>query len=156
MPIDLNSWRAAIANINYGFMISEKRIKMKCLFGNMFLIVWMFSCIYFFVALCMITIALSFFITVSVTHFPYIGQIVAYLCFRDKSLFTDSYIFNFASLTIQIQKCLSKFFSKCVCFVVRDQLSVPYRLSYMRFITQGKILPTFFGSFVFSLFHYLY
>ena len=54
--------------------------------------------------------------------FPYIGQIVAYLSFRNKSLFTDSYVFNFASLTIQVQKCLSKFFSKCVCFVVRDHV----------------------------------
>ena len=36
------------------------------------------------------------------------------------------------------------------------KLSVPYRLSYIRFISQGERSLTFFGLVLFSGFHYLY
>ena len=94
----------------------------KSLFDNVFTIVWMFSYIYFFIALCIITIPLSLCITAFFVHLRHIGQIVTCLCFCNNSLFTDSYVLNFVSLTIQIEKCLLKCFSKCVCFVVYDQV----------------------------------
>ena len=122
MPIDLNSWLAGIANINYGFTVPTKRIMIKSLFDNVFTIVWMFSYIYFFHSLMYDNhplIALHN----GVFHSPSAYWSNSYLSlFCNNSLFTDSYILNFVSLTIQIEKCLLKCFSKCVTFVVCDQV----------------------------------
>ena len=124
MPINLNSWRAGIANVNHKIHNPAKVSSYGPLLIYMFSIIWLFWYVYFFLALSIITFPLSVCITTIFAGTPILGHFVSHVFFDNKMIVLDSLLINFATLTIYAQSfiCLLEFLSKYVCFVVRDQV----------------------------------
>ena len=118
MPLDLQSWRAGIANIKFVYIICVNRsvYSSTCL-DYALTIFWVFLYVYFFILMSMLTGPMAICATFLFNDVPYLNCLLSCLLTKNKIVVTDSLTTNFVILTMYTQTTV--YFLKPLCnFIV--------------------------------------
>ena len=102
MPVDVNGWHAGIANIKYSLTLRVMRPihdPLSCTVS----VIWLFLYVYHFIALSLVTMPLSFWVTAIFTYMPFLSCLLSWLFTSNGPLILDDLIINFVSVTLYAQ-----------------------------------------------------
>ena len=103
MPVDINSWRAGIANRKYSHFVRVKQHVKGRLLDYAFFILRLYFYVYLFIAVTLITGPLSVCVAAATTIIYDLETVLSYLVSCNGILIPDSVVSNFVSLTLYVQ-----------------------------------------------------
>ena len=103
MPVDINSWRARIANRKYSYFVRVKQHVKGRLLDYAFLILRLYFYVYRFITVTLITGPLSVCVTAATTIIYHPETVLSYFVSCNGILIPDSVVSNFVSLTLYVQ-----------------------------------------------------
>ena len=103
MPVDINSWRAGIANRKYSHLVRVKQHVKGRLLDYAFLILRLYFYVYLFIAVTLITGPLSACVAAATTIIYHPETVLSYFVSYNGILIPDSVVSNFVSLTLYVQ-----------------------------------------------------
>ena len=103
MPVDINSWRAGIANRKYSHLVRVKQHVKDRLLDYAFLILRLYFYVYMIIAVTLITGPLSVCVAAATTIIYHPETVLSYFVSYNRILIPDSVVSNFVSLTLYVQ-----------------------------------------------------
>ena len=131
MPVDVNGWRAGIANIKYSLTLHVMRPIHDTLLSCTLSVIWLFLYVYHFIALSLVTMPLSLWVIAVFTYMPFLSCLLLWLFTSNGPLILDDLVINFASVTLYAQATIyfSKSFTKFVYLLATKCFSNVLRVS---------------------------
>ena len=149
MLIDVNGWRAGIANCKYSYLCHVKRRIDGTILNYSLAILRLLFYIYYFIIISFATGPLSVCITAIFSHIPCIELLMSYFSNGNGTILSNCLLINFASLTLHAQAS--------VCFIltviknffasVKSQLCYFFTLVFKTVLIRQKSLSSFFRFF---------
>ena len=154
MPVDVNGWRAGIANSRYSLTLRLTRPINDTFLSCTLSIIWLFLYVYHFIALSLVTVPLSLWVTAVFTYMPFLSRLLSCLFASNGSLILDDLIINFASLTLYAQATVYflKPFIKFVYLLATECFSDVLRVSKQLMVSKKQYI---IGLSRFLLFSYI-
>ena len=103
MPIDINGWRAGIANCKYSYLSHVKRRTDGIILNYPLAILRLLFYIYCFIIIIFATGPVSVCVTAIFSHIPCIELVMSYLSNENGTVLSNCSLINFASLTLHAQ-----------------------------------------------------
>ena len=100
--MDVNGWPAGIANIKHRLTLLVTRPIKDTFLSCALSIIWLLLYVYLFIALSLVTVPLSLWVTAVFTYMPFLSDLLL-LFTSNGSLILDDLVVNFASLTLYAQ-----------------------------------------------------
>ena len=131
MPVDVNGWRAGIANIKYSLTLRVMRPIHDTLLSCTVPVIWLFLYVYHFIALSFVTMPLSLWVTAIFTYMPFLSRLLSWLFTSNGPLILDDLVINFVSVTLYAQATIYflKPFIKLVYLLATKYFSNVLRVS---------------------------
>ena len=117
-------------------------------------VIWLFLYVYHFIALSLVTVPLSLWVTAVFTYMPFLSRLLSWLFASTGSLILDDLIINFASLTLYAQATVYflKPFIKFVYLLATECFSDVLRVSKQLMVSKKQYI---IGLSRFLLFSYI-
>ena len=103
MPIDINGWRAGIANCKYSYLCHVKRRTDGTILNYSLAILRLLFYIYCFIIISFATGPLSVCVTAIFSQIPCIELLLSYFSNENVTIISNCLLINFASLTLHAQ-----------------------------------------------------
>ena len=143
MPVDVNGWRAGIANIKYSLTLRVMRpIHDTFILSCTVSVIWLFLYVSHFIALSLVTMPLSLWVTAIFTYMPFLSRLLWWLFTSNGPLILDDLVINFVSVTLYAQATIYflKSFIKFVYLLARKCFSNVLRVSERLVVSKRRYL----------------
>ena len=139
MPLDLYSWRVAIANVKFVYIICVKRsVYSSTGLDYALTVFWVFLYVYLFILMSMITGPMTICATFLLNNVPYPNCLLSCLFTKNKIVVSDSLTINFVILTLYTQT--TAYFKPLSNFIVDSVLKFAARLLTPSFVICEPVL----------------
>ena len=142
MPVDVNGWRAGIANIKYSLTLRVMRPIHDTLLSCTVSVIWLFLYVYHFIALSFVTMPLSLWVTAIFAYMPFLSRLLSWLFTSNGPLILDDLVINFVSVTLYAQATIYflKPFIKFVYLLATKYFSNVLRVSKRLVLSKRRYL----------------
>ena len=150
MPIDVNGWRAGIANCKYSYLCHVKRRIDGTILNYSLAILRSLFYIYYFITISLVTGSLSVCVTAIFSHIPCIELLMPYFSNGYGTILSNCLLINFASLTLHAQAsvCFILIVLKDFFTSVKSQLCYLFTLVIKPVLIRQKSLISFLDFFL--------